>query len=271
MAGLFQVLWGEEGGGLRAAEPLKGSDGQLLLLPGAGDDGIVSRICTRPTAVDHDGNGTLDIVSGNFGGTFVYFAGTGPGAFAPDGVVLKDRHGEELSVDGHSDPVFYDWDGDGDLDLLSGCMSGGVYLATNQGSRTEPAYDAFVTLVLSAGRSGALNWRVTADDSHLKMPQNDTRIWVDDVDGDGKADLLVGDSATVITPAEGLSVAEAQAKYDELMKRQAEIFSGIEYGEEGPSEEQMEEQMKRYGELEAELAKVVVQESTGFVWLYKRR
>jgi hypothetical protein len=33
----------------------------------------------------------------------------------------------------------------------------------------------------------------------------------------------------------------------------------------------MEEQMKRYEELEKEFEKVVKRESTGFVWLYTRR
>jgi hypothetical protein len=295
MGGLFQVLYGSEKG-FTAPQILKGTDGVRLVLPSGGSgpmrasaplvpqdgeaeaamvamdaDPVIDRICTRPTAVDFDNDGDLDIVSGNFSGTFVLFGGEGAGAFAQLGTVLNDVNGQPLRVDMHSDPVFADWDGDGDLDILSGSVMGGVYLAVNQGSRAEPQYAPFETLIPSAGESAELSSRVMPDDSHLTMPQNDTRIWVDDVNGDGKLDVLVGDTTQLIMPADGLDLATAQAKYDELMRRQSEIWMGAEYGAEGPTQEQMEEQMKRYEELEKEFEKVVKRESTGFVWLYTRR
>jgi hypothetical protein len=171
----------------------------------------------------------------------------------------------------HSDPVFADWDGDGDLDLLSGSVMGAVSLAVNTGSASAPAYAPFEVLIPSAGEMAQNATRVAVDDSHLTMPQRDTRIWVDDVDGDGKLDVLVGDTCEVITPADGLDVATAQAKYDELMRRQSELWSEQpDYGSEGPTQEQMDELMKRYDEMEREFAKVVKRESTGYVWLYRR-
>ena len=51
-------------------------------------DPDIDRICTRPTAVDLDGDGKLDIVSGNFRGTFHFFAGQGKGKFAPKSTLL---------------------------------------------------------------------------------------------------------------------------------------------------------------------------------------
>jgi hypothetical protein len=299
MGGLFQVLWGTEAG-FKSPEILKGSDGKRLLVsigsatpaaapaaPGESDDEaaeedafamlameadpMLDRICTRPTAVDFDNDGDLDIVTGNFGGTFVHFAGAGKGVFAPQGTLLLDVNGQPLQVEMHSDPVFADWDGDGDLDLFSGSVEGSVSIALNTGSRSAPAYAPFEVLIASAGSTAQLATRVMPDDNHLAMPQRDTRIWVDDVDGDGKLDILVGDTCEVITPAEGLDLATAQAKYDELLKRQAELFSNEGgYGPDGPSQEQFEEMMERLEEMDREMAKVVRRDSTGFVWLYRR-
>ena len=41
--------------------------------------------------------------------------------------------GKPLTIEGHhSDPFVIDWDGDGDLDLLSGSSEGGVQWAENR-------------------------------------------------------------------------------------------------------------------------------------------
>ena len=40
-----------------------------------GKENVTDKICTRPFAVDLNGDGKLDIVSGNFSGTFGFFAG----------------------------------------------------------------------------------------------------------------------------------------------------------------------------------------------------
>ena len=37
----------------------------------------------------------------------------------------------------HSDPFVIDWDGDGDLDLLSGSSNGGVYWAENRAGKDK--------------------------------------------------------------------------------------------------------------------------------------
>jgi hypothetical protein len=281
MAGLFQVLYGEGDGKYRKAEALKGTDGKPLILPRKAseeedEDGndVIVRICTRPTAVDLDGDGKLDIVSGNFAGTFFLFKGEGEGKFAPTATPLVDRKGQELRVDMHSDPVFFDWDGDGDLDLLSGTAMGGVMLATNVGGANAPAFDGFVKLLPHAGDHGDLSSGVTADDSHLTGPGSATRIWVDDVNGDGKADLLVGDSTTLILPAEGVELDDARTQFAALMERQQQLFQRPANFEELPEEEREElqqQQMKDYQELEKEFAKVVDRQMTGFVWVYHRK
>src|SRR5437899_617107 len=119
-------MYGKADGTFRKAEVLKGVDGQPLILP-AGEN-----ICTRPFAVDWDGDGHLDLVVGNVAGTFYWFKGQGKGKFLPKPEQIK-AGGRPLKIDGkHSDPFVIDFDGDGSLDLVSGSGDGGVYWARNK-------------------------------------------------------------------------------------------------------------------------------------------
>src|SRR6516165_11243051 len=131
MAGLFQVLYGKADGTFRKAEVLKGTDGEPLIIPLDDPKQIVENICTRPFAVDWDGDGHLDLVVGNFAGSFYWFPGEGKGQFRPKPEAIQVG-GKPLKIDGHhSDPFAIDWDGDGDLDLVSGSASGGVQWSEN--------------------------------------------------------------------------------------------------------------------------------------------
>ena len=131
MAGLFQVLWGRAEGVFAEAEALNGKNDKPLEIPPDDDvdqNGGVSLdvICTRPVAVDWDGDDDLDLIVGNFAGTFYWFQGEGKGRFL-DRPQRIEADGKALQIQGHhSDPFPIDWDGDGDLDLLSGSSQGGV-------------------------------------------------------------------------------------------------------------------------------------------------
>src|SRR5262245_63988363 len=126
MFGLFQSLSGEAEGTFGSAETLNGPDGEPLAIP-ADDENDIEAICTRPFAVDWDGDGKLDLIVGNFAGTFYWFKGEGKGKFAPKAEMLM-ADGKPLRLpSAHSDPFVVDWDGDGVLDLVSGCSDGGVY------------------------------------------------------------------------------------------------------------------------------------------------
>jgi hypothetical protein len=255
MAGLFQVLWGEKGGTFAQAKVLAGSDGQELVLPAGGSKDVdVDRICTRPFAADLDGDGKLDIVSGNFAGTFAFFHGEGAGKFAPSATWLE-ADGARMSVPAHGDPFLVDWDGDGDLDLLSGSAQGGAFLFPNRGSRTRPSFGKRVTLLEPVGYASATD---RLGDGHLAKPGSSTRLWADDLDGDGKLDLLVGDNVTLYHAEKGVAEATALEKLTAWRNALAELESGDDYAE-------------QYERLEAERKLFVREERTGFVWALYRR
>src|SRR5437870_4694818 len=145
MAGLFQVLYGKGDGTFRKAEVLNGTDGKPLIIPAEGEAQLTEKICTRPFAVDWDGDGHLDLVVGNFSGTFYWFKGQGKGKFLPKPELIKTADGAPLKIQGgHSDPFVVDWNGDGALDILSGSSAGGVWFAENTAGRGKtPVLKAF--------------------------------------------------------------------------------------------------------------------------------
>ncbi len=77
MAGLFQILYGKADGKFRKADVLKGTDDEPLIIPIKDRKSRTENICTRPFAVDWNADGHLDLVVGNFAGTFYLFKGQG--------------------------------------------------------------------------------------------------------------------------------------------------------------------------------------------------
>ncbi len=270
MAGLFQVLWGKADGAFEPAEVLKGTDDEPLLIPlGPQKDAWIDCICTRPTAVDWDGDGKLDLTTGNFTGTFYLFRGEGNGRFLPKGelVTSDDR---SLKIEGnHSDPFLVDWDQDGDLDLLSGSSEGGVQWAENvAGPGKPPQLKSFQTLIKRNLPPASGQPFGEAD---LTGPVMATRIWVDDLNSDGKLDLLVGDMVTLVSPAKGITEAELATRFEAWQREWTDALKEVRSLEGDGDEEKAAEAQKRLQKLYTGRASFVREEMTGFVWMYLQK
>lgn len=266
MAGLFQVLWGQPGGKFKKAAELNGTDGKPLIIPvkgkpGEGEDWI-NNICTRPFAVDWDGDGNLDLVVGNFPGTFYLFKGEGKGKFAPVPDEMKTADGEALKIKGnHGDPFVIDWDGDGDLDVLSGSGHGGVQWAENGSGPGKPPRLAQFKILIGPGPQHEFGQ--TLKEADIKEPVSSLRIWVDDYNNDGKLDILVGDTVHLVSPADKLTDEQFQQKLAEwnkaLKKASEEMRSDA-----NKANDQIQKLYSQRGDFMKE-------DMTGFVWLYLQK
>lgn len=266
MAGLFQVLWGQPDGSFAKAAVLNGTDDQPLIIP-AGSNSITENICTRPMAVDWDADGDLDLVVGNFAGGFYVFTGQGKGAFLPKPKQLMTSDGP-LKIQGvHSDPFPIDWDHDGDIDLLSGSSNGGVQWAENVAGKGEtPSFEQFRDLI-KPGQT--VQYGKPLDEDDLVGPTTSTRIWVDDVNGDGKWDILVGDSLTLVSRPAGLSEEESAAQLAEWQKRLD--AASKEYRAVIRDADKRKAAQARLQKVYEERSRFMMQARTGFVWLYLQK
>jgi hypothetical protein len=262
MAGLFQVLYGKPDGTFRKAEVLKGTDGKPLIIPLDGQP-MTENICTRPFAVDWDGDGHLDLVVGNFSGTFYWFKGEGKGK--PE--IIKTG-GVPLRIEGHhSDPFVIDWDGDGALDLLSGSSNGGVQWAKNRAGKGKPPELGPFEWLIKPGRP--VEYGHLLREEELTGPTTATRIWVADVNGDGKLDLLVGDSVTLIAPAKGLSAEQFKKKFAAWEK--AVAAASKELASETADQSKRTKANEEFQKIYNQRTEFMIADGTGFVWLYLQK
>ncbi len=266
MAGLFQVLYGKPDGTFRKAEVLNGTDGKPLIIPLNGQP-MTENICTRPFAVDWDGDGILDLVVGNFSGTFYWFKGEGKGKFRPKPEVIKSG-GQPLRIEGHhSDPFVIDWDGDGALDLITGSSEGGVQWARNRAKKGQPPDLAPFEWLIKPGRH--VEYGQILREEELTGPTTSTRVWVADVNGDGKLDLLVGDSVILISPANGLSEEEFKKKQAAWQK--AVDAATKELSSETADQAKRTKANEEFQKIYNQRSEFMKEERTGFVWLYLQK
>jgi hypothetical protein len=153
--------------------------GEALRFPDGSD--IQIDYGTVVFASDWDDDGDLDVVVGTTLSHIYLVRNEGTRekwSFAKPEKLTAD--GEEISLlGGDAAPAVVDWDGDGDLDLLSGRDDGAVVWFRNVGTRGEPVLAAAETLIPASERGGGRSSR--------------SKICVVDWNEDGKLDIALGD------------------------------------------------------------------------------
>lgn len=152
--------------------------------------------CPSPNFEDFDGDGDLDLLCGEFLDRFTYFQNIGSRT-QPEyakGVRITDTAGKHLRMDLEMImPVAFDWDKDGDFDLICGDEDGRVAFIENTGRLAVDKSPVF---------EKPRYFRQEADT--LKCGALATPVGFD-WDGDGDTDIVSGNTAGYIEFFENLS------------------------------------------------------------------
>ncbi|MGY0715198.1 Ig-like domain-containing protein, partial [Azospirillum argentinense] len=149
-------------------------DANFILL-GTNPFGLVDiGTSARPTLVDIDGDGDLDLVTGNSGASVRFYRNDGTTAEPSFTFIGTNPFG--ISNTPYGTPTFVDLDGDGDLDLLLGQGQGNTVVYRNVGTTTAPSFTMVGTNAFGIGQVGGGYAKAT--------------LW--DLDGDGDLDVLFG-------------------------------------------------------------------------------
>lgn len=156
--------------------------GSDLTVPGDGCLGLFPRV------VDWNNDGCKDLLIGRSDGRIEVFINSGSdeepvfnlGAYLLIGPYHCNCEKIELDVGYRATPCVVDWNNDGKKDLVVGAYDGKIHIFINEGTDAEPNfwYETFAQ----------------EDGSDLIVPTLRSSPVVIDLDGDGKKDILVGNT-----------------------------------------------------------------------------
>ncbi len=175
-------------------------------------DDVKCGALATPVGVDWDGDGAMDIVSGNSAGYVVFFKNlSAPGVEKPkwaapkyleaDGKVIRFMAGANGSIQGPAESKWgyttlsvADWDGDGLPDLIVNSILGRVVWFKNIGTRTEPKLAAAQPIAVEwNGAQPALAWGWLRPAGKALLTQWRTTPFAVDWNRDGLTDLVMLD------------------------------------------------------------------------------
>ena len=152
--------------------------------------------CPTPNFNDFDGDGDLDLLCGEFLDGFTYFKNTGTRTEPryAEGQRVLGEDGRPLAMDLEMIvPIAFDWDRDGDLDLVVGDEDGRVALVENTGSWNDNGTPRFLPPRYFQQQAELLKCGALATPVGF------------DWDGDGDTDIVSGNTAGYIEFFENLS------------------------------------------------------------------
>jgi hypothetical protein len=206
-----------EGTTFEVGKPLADSKGRTIQIKGL--MGVF--------AVDWKAEGKLDLLAGTAKGEIYLIANEGDQKNPVFGEPQQlEAGGVPIQVEsGFTSPIVADWNGDDKADLLTGAGDGSVVWYRNIGTAIQPVLAAAEVLVPKSTlpQTGENNSRPLACG-------RDARICVTDFNGDGRLDLLVGDTSSrfegkpVQSEKERQQETQAIEELSQLLKAWAEQY-----------------------------------------------